>query len=111
MKIAKEKLLQIIKEEISFVASQPALPASTGIASYPIPAPMADSIDPDGYEGRMAKTNLFKMEEYARSLQGMIADNENLEPWVQEKIAVAASMIESVAHYMQYDKSHPQSGE
>lgn len=111
MKINKQKLIQIIKEEISFVSSQPMLPVSTGTASYPIPAPKPDSIDPDGYEGRMAKTNLFKIEEYARSLQGMIADNENLEPWAQEKIAVAASMIEAVAHYMQYDKSHPESGE
>jgi hypothetical protein len=111
MKITKQKLLQIIKEEVSFVSSNPMLSVDTGVSSYPIPAPKPDSIDPDGYEGRMAKTNLFKMEEYSRSLQGMIADNENLEPWVQEKIAVAASMIESVAHYLQYDKSHPQSGE
>jgi ribosomal protein L10 len=60
--------------------------------------------DPDGYEGRMAKGNLFKMAEYSMQLHNMIQDEQNLEPWVQEKIAVAASMMDSVAHYMQYEK-------
>lgn len=64
----------------------------------------AVNIDPDGYEGRMAKGNLFKMAEYATRLHNMIQDNENLEPWVEEKIAVAASMLDSVAHYMEYEK-------
>jgi hypothetical protein len=110
VKIAKEKLLEIIKEEVSLVTSRPMLPSHSSISQNPIPTNKPDSIDPDGYEGRMAKANLSKMEEYARSLQGMIADNENLEPWVQEKIAVAASMLDSVAHYLQYDKSHPETG-
>jgi hypothetical protein len=61
-------------------------------------------IDPDGYEGKMAKGNLFKMAQYATRLHNMIQDNENLEPWVEEKIAVAASMLDSVAHYMEYEK-------
>lgn len=61
-------------------------------------------IDPDGYEGRMAKGNLFKMAQYSAKLHNMIEDNENLEPWVEEKIAVAASMIETVAHYLEYEK-------
>lgn len=70
------------------------------------------NIDPDGYEGRMAKGNLFKMAEYATSLHNMIQDNENLEPWVEEKIAVAASMLDSVKHYMEYEKMRgPQQGE
>lgn len=104
MKINKEELLKIIKEEITFVSSQPTLPPFVGVS--PINPEADKKIDPDGYEGKMAKVNLFKMEEYSRKLQSIIADNQNLEPWVQEKIAVAASMIESVAHYMEYEVTH-----
>ena len=34
----------------------------------------------------------------------IIHDDENLEPWVEEKIAVAAYMMDSVGHYLQYEK-------
>jgi len=61
-------------------------------------------IDPDGYEGYMAKGNLYKMAKSASELHDLFADNENLEPWVQEKIAVAARMIDDVADYMEYAK-------
>jgi hypothetical protein len=60
--------------------------------------------DPDGYEGEMAKTNLYKIADYAKDLCALLRDDENLEPWVQEKIAVAASMIDSVAHHLKYQK-------
>ena len=107
MKINKQELLKIIKEEITFVSSQPALPPFVGVT--PINPEADKKIDPDGYEGKMAKVNLFKMEEYSRKLQSVIADNQNLEPWVQEKIAVAASMLESVAHYVEYEVTREQS--
>jgi hypothetical protein len=56
--------------------------------------------DPDGYEGSMAKNNLRNVAMDASMLVGMIQDDENLEPWVQEKIAIAASMLSSAARYM-----------
>jgi len=56
--------------------------------------------DPDGYEGSMAKNNLRNAAMDATMLTDMIQDDENLEPWVEEKIAVAASMLNSVARYM-----------
>ena len=37
-------------------------------------------------------------------LHNILEDDENLEPWVQEKIAIAASMIQSVANYLEYEK-------
>jgi len=100
MKISKDFLRQIIKECMADMG-----------APYPAALPPMRQAkvsnfvaDPDGYEGRMAKANLYKTAEYATMLQGLIQDNENLEPWVQEKIAVAASMMESVGHYLQYEK-------
>lgn len=104
MNITKQKLLRIIKEEITFINSQ--TPSIKNNATLPLQSGASRKIDSDGYEGKMAKVNLFKMEEYSKKLQSIIADNQNLEPWVQEKIAVAASMIESVAHYMEYEVTH-----
>ena len=48
----------------------------------------------------MAKNNLRNAAEDASILVSMIQDDENLEPWVEEKIAVASSMLNSVARYM-----------
>jgi hypothetical protein len=52
----------------------------------------------------MAKTNLWKIAEYAQELHGLIHDDEDLEPWVEEKIAVAAYMMDQVGHHLQYMK-------
>ena len=91
------------------------LPAVSNFAPAVMPAPPPapiQNIDPDGYEGRMAKNNLFKMAEYATKLHNLLQDNENLEPWVEEKIAVAASMLDSVVHHLEYEKMRgPQIGE
>jgi hypothetical protein len=93
MKIAKDRLKQIIKEELEMgeVGHD-----EMGGGAYPK--------DPDGYEGRMVKQNLWKIAEYAQKMHGLIHDDENLEPWVEEKIAVAAYMMDSVGHYLQYEK-------
>ena len=88
MKIAKDRLKQIIKEELQNEMHG---------GDY--------EVDPDGYEGHMAKTNLYKIAEYAQELHDLIHDDQNLEPWVEEKIAVAAHMIDAVGHYMQYNAS------
>jgi hypothetical protein len=105
MKVTQQFLRKIIKECMHDVMmQQPApYPAATNFA--PPVKQMGNYVpDPDGYEGRMAKSNLYKISEYAESLQGLIQDDENLEPWVQEKIAVVAQMMDSVGHYLKYEK-------
>lgn len=92
MKITRSKLNQIIKEELEQVLAI----GDSGDFDH------GTTKDPDGYEGRMAKVNLSKIAEYAQTLLPLIQDDQNLEPWVQEKIAVAASMMDSVGHYMEY---------
>jgi len=95
MKISKERLKEIIAEEVAI-----------GFA----PPPSCE-LDECGHEdhggdadGHMAKQNLWKMAEYAKELYNLIDDNEDLEPWVEEKIAIASFMMDSVGHYMQYEK-------
>lgn len=121
MKISKELLRNLIKEcmqDMSVGVSNFAPPVASGMAPPMMPAKpdgfggQPYKVDQHGYEGRMSKANLFKIAEYAMELHNMIHDNEDLEPWVQEKIAVASSMLDSIGHYMQYEKMRgPQVGE
>jgi hypothetical protein len=55
-------------------------------------------------EGAMAKQELIKLANYASNLQEHIADDEELEAWVQSKITIAATNIASVYHYLAYEK-------
>jgi len=103
MKISKERLKQIIKEELA-VGIAGDLPRGgeemghdeMGGGEYPR--------DQHGYEGQMAKTNLWKVAEYAKEMHDLIHDDEDLEPWVEEKIAVAAYMMDQIGHHLQYMK-------
>lgn len=60
--------------------------------------------DPDGYEGEMAKRSLYHMAAQAQQLHDMIMEDENLEPWVQDKISKAADYLEKAFKAISYDK-------
>lgn len=107
MKITKEYLRTIIRECMHDMVDHPMPPIPKPISPMLSPNMMSQPpmpMDPDGYEGRMAKGNLFKAAEAAALLHNLIQDPENLEPWVQEKIAIAAQSLVSVADYMKYEK-------
>jgi hypothetical protein len=61
-------------------------------------------MDMGDQEGAMAKQELIKLANYASNLQEHIADDEQLEAWVQSKITIAATNIASVYHYLAYEK-------
>jgi len=103
MKITKKVLREMIEEEMHVLklGMGPPMMAHGGLSlggSEQIQGERPK--DPDGYEGGMAKNNLRNAAMDATMLERMILDDENLEPWVEEKIAVAASMLNSVARYM-----------
>ena len=84
MKISRQKLQQIIKEELE----------------------MAQMTLPNGeidHEGRMAKRQLEDIAEYSRELCEMLQDDTQLESWVQAKITKAADYISKVKHYLEYE--------
>jgi hypothetical protein len=108
MKITKNLLKEMIEEEMKVIklglGDQPMM--SHGYAggeqqelSHGEPVK-----DPDGYEGRMAKSNLYNAAQDCMAMHELIQDDENLEPWLEEKIAVASSMLTSVARYLKYEK-------
>jgi len=54
-------------------------------------------------EGGMAKQDLTKIASYAEKLDSRLQDTDQLEAWVQKKIAVAAENLASVYHYLAYE--------
>tara|TARA_R110002020_G_scaffold37239_8_gene112518 strand:+ start:4818 stop:5129 length:312 start_codon:yes stop_codon:yes gene_type:complete len=60
-------------------------------------------------EGRMAKSELYKLKNYAEKLQDIIQDQEQLDGWVQAKITKAADYLSSVVHYLEYEKERDDS--
>lgn len=63
--------------------------------------------DPDGYEGELAKRSLFHMSQQSQQLHDMLMGDENLEPWVQDKITKAADYLEKAFKAILYDKQNP----
>ncbi len=96
MKISKERLTQLVQEELAI---------SLGGAGDvgPMIGGEQPHIESDG-EGYMAKQNLWKIAEYASKLYELMEDSDDLEPWVEEKIAVAAFIMDSIGHYIEYTK-------
>lgn len=65
-------------------------------------------LGPQDHEAAMARAELYKAAEYAIKIFHMIKEGENLEGWVSAKITKAADYLDSVAHYMEYQKKFAQ---
>jgi hypothetical protein len=63
---------------------------------------------PHDHEASMARAELYKTVEMATKLFHMIEPGDNLEGWVAAKITKAADYIDSVAHYIEYQKKFEQ---
>tara|TARA_R100000234_G_scaffold119367_1_gene102102 strand:+ start:2925 stop:3197 length:273 start_codon:yes stop_codon:yes gene_type:complete len=81
MKVTKEKLREIIKEELQEAYVQ--------------------SLSSKGsHEGRMARSQLLRSAEYSVKLINMIEDDDELPSWVQSKITLASDYLAKVYHYL-----------
>lgn len=54
-------------------------------------------------ESGMIRSNLYTMSKQAQEIHDMIDMDDDLDEWVQEKIAVASSMLDSVYDYLSYE--------
>ena len=61
----------------------------------------------DDHEGRMAKSQLFKMAKYSNELIQMMGDHDQLPSWVQAKVTKAADYLGAVKHYLEYERVAP----
>ena len=84
MKITRKQLRRIIAEEVALGAEQG-----------------RDLAYGEG-EGKMSKSQLFKIAEYAAVLHEMLNDDDDLPEWVQSKIAVMSHDIGKIKHYLEY---------
>ena len=67
---------------------------------------LTNDIGKDDYvddEGRMAKSQLYKMAKYAVKLHRMLDDMEQLPAWLQSKITKASAYTSMVYHYLDYE--------
>tara|TARA_Y100000593_G_scaffold89180_1_gene172804 strand:- start:1540 stop:1869 length:330 start_codon:yes stop_codon:yes gene_type:complete len=102
MKITRTQLKFLIQEAIAEKSSvllempQPPIVGQEQTGDY--------TKDPDGYEGEMAKRSLYHMSQQAQQLHDMLMGDENLEPWVQDKITKAADYLEKAFKAITYDK-------
>ena len=64
-----------------------------------------DDTDADSdSESDMARNELYKLHKASKELYSLIGGGVNVEPWVFSKITVAASYIEGVKNYLEYNK-------
>jgi len=54
-------------------------------------------------ESNMIRSNLYTMAKKSRAMHDMIGMSDDLPEWVQEKIAVASAMMDSVSDYLDYE--------
>ena len=100
MKITKKELKRLIAEELNGSSVLLEMPQMNQLD----PASNNYEKDPDGYEGNMAKRSLYHMAAQAQQLHDMLQDDENLQPWVQDKITKAADYLEKAFKAISYDK-------
>ena len=91
MKISKQKLQKIIKEELEMAENTPEMSYSG-----PKMGPKMDDL-----EGEMAKDQLLHIAKYAIAMASSLDDNQELEGWVQSKITLAKDYVSKVRHYLE----------
>jgi len=109
MKMTKKDIKKMIEEcmgDMMVGGSPPKMPG----APFPVGGgvlQLSVGNDEESYDadGRMARSNVYNLMKHASMLSQLISDHDDLEPWVQEKIAVATEAIETVAEYLEYEKT------
>ena len=91
MKISKEKLQKIIKEELEMAQDVPEMSYSGSKMGAKI----------DDLEGEMAKNQLLHIAKYAIAIASKLDDNQELEGWVQSKVTLAKDYVSKVKHYLE----------
>ena len=98
MKLSEHKLRVLIREAIEII--------------------QLDDIEEDGRElghddnnGRMAKSQLFKIAKYAQSLHDTLRDDDEIPNWAFGKISVMSNDIGKIKHFLDYKIKRVESDE
>lgn len=96
MKVTRGQIQRIIKEERAKLLKEC---GCEDMASY-----HGDGYGEQEEETGMVSGNLRSLSDKAGELAEMMEDADSIEEWVQEKIAVAESMIDSIYDYLKYNE-------
>jgi hypothetical protein len=66
--------------------------------------PDEEHSDPEENKEEMIKRALYHMSQQAQQLHDMLQGDENLEPWVQDKILKSSKTLEAAFKAITYDK-------
>ena len=70
--------------------------------STPTPITIIPNKKPD-HEGKMAKRQVFGIANDAAQIEAMLADDQQLDGWIQSKLTKAADYVSAVKRYLEYD--------
>lgn len=99
MKITKRQLRRIIRETSRKLASESCGSIANDQAVH---SSSGRNLDYGRGEGKMTRSQLYHVAEYSSQLHDIIRDDDDLPEWVQSKIAVMASDIGKIKHYLEY---------
>lgn len=103
MRLNKNELRKMILKEMHDHVLVDAEPESSWHTERQ-PDGTMDYEDSDAYEeSGMIKSNLFNIATKAMDMHDSIQDGDDLPEWVQEKIAVCASMMRTLHDYLSYE--------
>ena len=126
MKITRRQLRQLIKEELEIHL----VPEDIGMMDPEETYGMGDYKDEDSHccsgcsgseqnqccnkqkhdnEGKMIKSQLYRIMKHTTELYDMINDNDDLPEWVQNKITKATEHMNTVYNYMDSKENRPES--
>ena len=60
-------------------------------------------VAPHDQEGKMAKAQLYKIANYAQEIYDSLHDDDELESWIQSKIATMSHMVSSVKNHLEHE--------
>lgn len=87
----------------------------TGVASPEIPGATPDvpaDTEHQAEAENMINSQLHSLSTNTERLKSLVANFEELEPWVQAKITLAEDYISTITHYLEYESGkHEQTGQ
>jgi hypothetical protein len=90
MKISKQKVQQIIREELEMAYSAPKTRVNSPNSAVDL-------------EGKEVKEQLKRLAKYALGLYMVLEEDQELESWVQSKITLADDYLTKVKHHLEND--------
>jgi|TARA_Y100000310_G_C20303077_1_gene632739 hypothetical protein len=100
MKLTRNQLKGLIAEQVT--------ERRTVLLETP-PAPHLQPYENESpEEGHLARQKLYHMAQQAHQLHDMLKAEDDLVPWVQDKITLAADALEKAFKSIVYDKQHPE---